>query len=247
MTGPAFGEPGLVPLTDESQPLPPASATASMKVPAGYRVELVAAEPLVMDPVAFDWGPDGRLWVAEMRDYPNSLIWNKAGDPLDAPGGRIKVLTDTNGDGRYDEAVTFLDGLSYPTGVKVWGKGILVTAAPEIFYAEDTDGDGVADKREVWYEGFARSNQQHRVNGLAWGLDNWLHVANGDGAGSSSRRSSVKRSTSAALIFASIPSPKFTNRSTAAPSADASATTGTTGSAATTAIPSGIIPIPGNC
>jgi putative membrane-bound dehydrogenase-like protein len=154
-----------------------------MKVPAGYRVELVAAEPLVMDPVAFDWGPDGRLWVAEMRDYPNGLIWNKAGDPLDAPGGRIKVLTDTNGDGRYDEAVTFLDGLSYPTGVKVWGKGILVTAAPENFYAEDTDGDGVADKREVWYEGFARSNQQHRVNGLAWGLDNWLHVANGDGGG----------------------------------------------------------------
>ncbi len=187
LTGPAFGEPGLVPLTDESQPLPlplpPASATASMKVPAGYRVELVAAEPLVMDPVAFDWGPDGRLWVAEMRDYPNGLIWNKAGDPLDAPGGRIKVLTDTNGDGRYDEAVTFLDGLSYPTGVKVWGKGILVTAAPENFYAEDTDGDGVADKREVWYEGFARSNQQHRVNGLAWGLDNWLHVANGDGGG----------------------------------------------------------------
>lgn len=180
---PAVAGPSTVPLTGESKPLPPASAAASMKVPPGYRVELVAAEPLVMDPVAFDWGPDGRLWVAEMRDYPNGLTWNKAGDPLDAPGGRIKVLTDTDGDGRYDESVTFLDGLSYPTGVKVWGKGILVTAAPEIFYAEDTDGDGVADKRKVWYEGFARSNQQHRVNGLAWGLDNWLHVANGDGGG----------------------------------------------------------------
>lgn len=172
-----------VPLTNESQPLPPEATLTSMKVPSGYRVELVAAEPLVMDPVAFDWGPDGRLWVAEMRDYPNGLTWNKPGDPLDAPGGRIKVLTDTNGDGRYDEATTFLDGLSYPTGVKVWGKGVLVTAAPEIFYAEDTDGDGIADKREVWYAGFARSNQQHRVNGLTWGLDNWLHVANGDGGG----------------------------------------------------------------
>lgn len=154
-----------------------------MRVPGGYRVELVAAEPLVMDPVAFDWGPDGRLWVAEMRDYPNGLTWKGAGDPLDEPGGRIKVLSDTDGDGRYDEASIFLDGLSYPTGVKVWEKGILVTAAPEIFYAEDTDGDGVADQREVWYSGFARSNQQHRVNGLAWGLDNWLHVANGDGGG----------------------------------------------------------------
>ena len=172
-----------VSLSKESRPLAPEAALASMKVPAGYRVELVAAEPLVMDPVAFDWSPDGRLWVAEMRDYPNGLTWNGAGDPLDAPGGRIKVLTDNNGDGRYDEATVFLDGISYPTGVKVWDKGILVTAAPEIFYAEDTDGDGIADKREVWHSGFARSNQQHRVNGLAWGLDNWLHVANGDGGG----------------------------------------------------------------
>jgi putative membrane-bound dehydrogenase-like protein len=172
-----------VPLSNDSKPLPPEAALASMKVPPGYRVELVAAEPLVMDPVAFDWGPDGRLWVAEMRDYPNGLTWNRPGDPLDEPGGRIKVLTDTDGDGRYDEASVFLDGLSYPTGVKVWDKGVLVTAAPEVFYAEDTDGDGKADRREVWYAGFARSNQQHRVNGLAWGLDNWLHVANGDGGG----------------------------------------------------------------
>ncbi len=171
------------PLTNESTPLSPEAGLASMKVAPGYRVELVAAEPLVMDPVAFDWGPDGRLWVAEMRDYPNGLTWNKPGDPLNEPGGRIKVLTDTDGDGHYDKAAIFLDGLSYPTGVKVWDKGVLVTAAPDIFYAEDTDGDGVADKREVWYEGFARSNQQHRVNGLAWGLDNWLHVANGDGGG----------------------------------------------------------------
>lgn len=173
----------LAPLSSPSQPLAPEAALASMRVPGGYRGELVAAEPLVMDPVAFDWGPDGRLWVAEMRDYPNGLTWKGAGDPLDEPGGRIKVLTDTDGDGRYDEASIFLDGLSYPTGVKVWENGILVTAAPEIFYAEDTDGDGIADKREVWYSGFARSNQQHRVNGLAWGLDNWLHVANGDGGG----------------------------------------------------------------
>ena len=97
--------------------------------------------------------------------------------------GQLLAFTSPNGDGRYDDATVFLDGLSYPTGVKVWGKGILVTAAPEIFYAEDTDGDGVADKREVWFSGFARSNQQHRVNGIAWGLDNWLHVANGDGGG----------------------------------------------------------------
>ena len=178
-----LGSVETVPLSNDAKGLSPEAALASMRVPSGYRAELVAAEPLVMDPVAFDWGPDGRLWVVEMGDYPNGATWDKPGDPLDTPGGRIKVLTDTDGDGDYDEATTFLDGLSYPTGVKVWDKGILVTAAPEIFYAEDGDGDGKADKREVWYEGFAKSNQQHRVNGLAWGLDNWLHVANGDGGG----------------------------------------------------------------
>jgi putative membrane-bound dehydrogenase-like protein len=155
--------PVIVPLTDDSEALSPRDALVSMRVPAGYRVELVASEPLVMDPVAFDWGPDGRLWVAEMRDYPNGFTWHKPDDPLDAPGGRIKVLTDRDGDGRYDEATVFLDGLTYPTGVKVWGKGVLITAAPEIFYAEDRDGDGVADYREVWYDGFAKSNQQHRL------------------------------------------------------------------------------------
>ncbi|MCB1225266.1 MAG: neutral/alkaline non-lysosomal ceramidase N-terminal domain-containing protein, partial [Verrucomicrobiales bacterium] len=165
------------------QPLSPEQGLASMHVPAGFKVELAAAEPLVMDPVSLDWGPDGRLWVAEMRDYPNGFTWNGAGDPLNEPGGRIKVLTDTDGDGRYDKAEVFLDGLHYPSSVKVWNRGVLVTAAPEIFYAEDTDGDGKADLRETWFSGFARSNQQHRVNSLAWGLDNWLHVANGDGGG----------------------------------------------------------------
>ena len=165
------------------EPLTPEEALASMHTKPGLKIELVAAEPLVMDPVAFDWGPDGRLWVVEMRDYPNGLTWNKLDDPLNVPGGRVKVLTDTDNDGRYDKADIFLDDLSYPTGVKVWDKGILVTAAPNIIYAEDTNEDGKADLRKVWYEGFAKSNQQHRVNGLAWGLDNWLHVANGDGGG----------------------------------------------------------------
>lgn len=165
------------------EPLPPEEALASMHTKPGLQIELVAAEPLVMDPVAFDWGPDGRLWVVEMRDYPNGLTWNQLDDPLHVPGGRVKVLTDTDNDGRYDEAEIFLDHLPYPTGVKAWDKGILITAAPHILYAEDTDGDDKADRQEIWYEGFAKSNQQHRVNGLAWGLDNWLHVANGDGGG----------------------------------------------------------------
>lgn len=154
-----------------------------MHLKPGFKIELVAAEPLVVDPVAFDWGPDGRLWVVEMRDYPNGITWKKAGDEVGRPGGRVKVLTDENGDGKYDNATIFLDEIPFPTGVKVWRKGILVTAAPDIFYAEDTSGDDVADVRKVLYRGFGEGNQQHRVNGLRWGLDGWLYVGNGDSGG----------------------------------------------------------------
>ena len=162
---------------DYPPPLSPRAAIAAFELHDEMQIELVAAEPLIVDPVAFDWGPDGRLWVVEMRDYPNGL------DGAGKPGGRVKVLTDDDGDGRYDRATLFLDGVPFPTGVKVWRDGILVTAAPEIFYAQDTDGDGRADLRKTLYRGFGEGNQQHRVNGLRWGLDNWLHVGNGDSGG----------------------------------------------------------------
>lgn len=165
---------------------PPKSAEeslAAIHVPKGWKVELVAAEPLIEDPVAFDWGPDGRLWVAEMCDYPNGVAWEKPGDPLGVPGGRIKVLTDTDGDGKYDKVTLFLDQVAFPNGIKVWRKGVLITAAPSILYAEDTDGDGHADKCEPLFTGFVEGNQQHRANGLRWGVDNWLYVANGDSGG----------------------------------------------------------------
>lgn len=168
---------------DFPPPKSPEEGRASIQVPAGFQVELVASEPLVEDPVAFDWGPDGRLWVVEMRDYPNGIHWNGPGDERGTPGGRVKLLTDTDGDGRYDKASLFLDGIPFPNGVKAWRKGVLVSAAPAVFYAEDTDGDGRADRRETLLEGFNPGNQQHRTNGLRWGLDNWLYQANGDSGG----------------------------------------------------------------
>src|SRR5262245_15168471 len=166
-----------------TKPLSPEESLKAMHVRPGMKIELVAAEPLVVDPVAFDWGPDGRLGVVEMRDYPNGVTWNKEGDEIGKPGGRVKVLTATDGDGRYDKASIFLDEIPFPTGVKVWRKGILVTAAPDILYAEDTNGDDQADERKVVYRGFGEGNQQHRVNGLRWGLDGWLYVGNGDSGG----------------------------------------------------------------
>jgi putative membrane-bound dehydrogenase-like protein len=143
----------------------------------GFEVELVAAEPLVQSPIAFAWGPDGKFWVVEMGDYPLGL------DGKGKPGGRIKYLEDTNGDGKYDKATVFLDGLSFPTSVMPWGRGVIVTCAPEIFYAEDTTGTGRANVRRPLFVGFRPGNPQHRVNSLVWGLDNWVYCANGDSGG----------------------------------------------------------------
>jgi len=162
---------------DEPQAMSPEESLKAMRVRPGFKVELVAAEPLVTDPIAFEWSTDGRLWVVEMKDYP--LGKNNDGKP----GGRVKFLEDLDGDGRYDKATVFLDDVNFPTGVMPWRKGVLVSAAPEIFYAEDTDGDGKADRRETLFTGFTEGNQQHRVNGFGYGLDNWIYGANGDSGG----------------------------------------------------------------
>ncbi|HEV3165454.1 MAG TPA: neutral/alkaline non-lysosomal ceramidase N-terminal domain-containing protein, partial [Isosphaeraceae bacterium] len=158
---------------DKPRALNPDEALRSFRVKSGLKVELVAAEPLVVDPVAIDFGADGKLWVCEMRDYPMGI------DGHWKPGGRITFLEDRDGDGRYDHSTLFLDEVPFPTGVMAWRKGVLVCAAPEIFYAEDTNGDGRADLRRTLFTGFATENYQARVNGLSYGLDNWVYGANG--------------------------------------------------------------------
>ena len=158
----------------------PAASLNSLRVREGFRVELVAAEPQTADPVAFDWDDAGRLWVVEMADYPLGI------DGRGKPCGRVRILEDTRpDDGRvfYDKSTVFLDGVPFPNGIMTWKNGVLVSAAPDIFFAADTDGDGVADQKDVLYTGFAEGNQQHRANGFSWGLDNWIHVANGDSGG----------------------------------------------------------------
>lgn len=163
-------------LKDDLYPGPksPEASLAVLRARPGFKVELAAAEPLVTDPVAFAWSADGRLWVAEMGDYP------RGADGKGKRGGVVRYLEDTDGDGRCDRSTVFLDDLGYPNGVAPWRNGILVTCSPDLLYAEDTDGDGRADKREVLYTGFAPANPQHRMNGLTWGLDGWLYCAHGD-------------------------------------------------------------------
>ncbi len=153
------------------------AALRSLRARPGFVVELMASEPLVRDPIAFDWAADGALFVVEMGDYPLGL------DGKGKAGGVVKRLVDTDGDGRYDQASVFLDGLEYPTGVMPWRDGVLISAAPHVLYAEDRDGDGRADHREVLLTGFQPGNPQHRVNGFALGLDGWVYLANGDSGG----------------------------------------------------------------
>lgn len=157
----------------EPLPTPKESALETIRVSGAMDVELVASEPVVMDPVAIDWGLDGSLWVAEMSDYPSGPLGGND------PGGRVVRLFDTDDDGVYDRREVLLESVSFPTGVMSWRDGVLVTTAPEIIYLEDTDGDGRADIRDVWFSGFIEGNQQLRVNGLRWGMDGWIYCASG--------------------------------------------------------------------
>lgn len=154
-------------------PLSPADELATFRLFPGLRMELVAAEPLIESPVAMAFDENGKLWVVEMLDYPNGPA---KGQP---PQGRIKVLEDRDGDGRYESGSVFADRLLFANGLLPWRGGAIVTAAPHILYLRDTDGDGKADQRDVLFEGFAEANPQLRVNHPVLGLDNWIYVANG--------------------------------------------------------------------
>ncbi|MDB6039714.1 MAG: putative rane-bound dehydrogenase [Verrucomicrobiales bacterium] len=158
-------------------PLTPDQALQSFQLAPSFSIELVASEPLVKDPIAFEWGADGKLWVVEMGDYPLGL------DGKGKAGGTVLFLEDTDGDGKYDKSTVFLENLSFPNGIFPWGKGVVVSTSPEIIYAEDTDGDGKADLKRTLFTGFHPGNQQHRLNGFDYGLDNLLYGANGESGG----------------------------------------------------------------
>jgi mono/diheme cytochrome c family protein/glucose/arabinose dehydrogenase len=158
-----------------SPPLAPADALKTFTLPPGYRLELVASEPMVGDPVWMDMDPDGRLWVVEMRGYMPTFD----GKGEDAPVGQIVVLEDTDDDGKADKRTVFLDGLVQPRTIKVLDHGVLVIAPPQLILARDTNGDLKADTREVLRTdvGVKGGNPEHSPNSLLWALDNWLYTA----------------------------------------------------------------------
>jgi putative membrane-bound dehydrogenase-like protein len=166
LLGPAF-----LPAPKSGEMTPPREARRALEsfsLPPDLTIDLVAGDDLVQSPVAIDFGDDGRLWVCEMADYPAGLNGGFE------PGGRLKVLTDTDRDGRFDRATVVASNLPFPTGLMVWGDEVLVCAAPDILRIS---ADGT--RREVLFTGFATHNFQARVNGLRWGLDHWIHGSGG--------------------------------------------------------------------
>jgi putative membrane-bound dehydrogenase-like protein len=150
---------------------------ASFVVDPGVKMELFAAEPLVVDPVALCFSADGSCLVVEMRDYPLGLSDGSQ------KGGRVRRLRDTDGDGKADTSEVFADGLSYPTSITPWRNGVLVAAPPDVLFLEDTDGDGQADVRRVVATGFPLGVTDSNFNGLRLGLDGRVHGVNGGNGG----------------------------------------------------------------
>jgi putative membrane-bound dehydrogenase-like protein len=159
----------------------PDDALKTFQLAKGCRLELVAAEPLVADPVDACFDELGRMYVAEMHGYPFSQEPTKlnprGGGKKDA--GIIRLLEDTNDDGRMDRSVVFADKLSWPTSVCCYDGGLFVLAPQYLYYFKDTDGDDRADVREVVLSGFGRGNVQSLANNLKWGLDNKIYFATG--------------------------------------------------------------------
>jgi glucose/arabinose dehydrogenase/mono/diheme cytochrome c family protein len=155
--------------------LSPAEALKSFRLAPGISMELVASEPLVQDPVCMAFDPDGRIWVAEMMGY----MPNVDGEGEAEPVGRIGVLSDEDGDGVYESRVNFLEGLVLPRAVLPYRDGALVIVPPILAFYRDTDGDGVADSREVIARGLGGVySPEHAINALRWTQDNWIQCSN---------------------------------------------------------------------
>ena len=159
----------------------PDQAFKTFKVQDGFQLQLVASEPLVSDPVDACFDAQGRMFVCEMHGYPYSQeptrLYPSGGGKPDA--GIIRLLTDTNGDGKLDQATAYADGIRWPTSVICYQGGVFVLAPPRLWYFKDTTGDGVADVRKVIYDGFGRDNVQGLANNMKWGLDHRIYLAGG--------------------------------------------------------------------
>lgn len=152
------------------EPMDPETAISRMIVQPGYRVELFASEPDIVNPIYMNWDEQGRLWVIESIEYPYPREFWPDGGGKD----RILILEDTNGDGRADTFTEFADSLNVPTSLAFVDGGVVVQQAPQTLFLKDTTGDGRADHREVLIEGWQQWDTHAGPNNLHYGLDNWI-------------------------------------------------------------------------
>lgn len=157
------------------EPLPyqlPLSPEESMKytqAPVGFSLELFASEPDVINPIYMQWDHKGRLWIAESIDYPNEIITSRKGND------RIKILEDTDGDGKSDKTTIFVDGLNIPTSFTFASGGVIVAHAPDMLFIKDTDGDDKADETRILFTGFGLQDTHAGPSNLRYGFDNWIY------------------------------------------------------------------------
>ena len=169
---------GLIP---PSPALTPQEELKTFQIAKGYQISLAASDPQVGDPVAAQFGPDGRLWVVEMQGYMPDLDATTE----DQPHGRVVVLEDKDGDGVFETSTVFLDKVVMPRALALHRDGVLVGAPPHLWFCRDTNGDGKADEKiEVATDFGVRvdparpqlANPERAPNAMLWGHDNWLYV-----------------------------------------------------------------------
>ncbi|MBL9117354.1 MAG: ThuA domain-containing protein [Verrucomicrobiaceae bacterium] len=168
----------------------PQALPKDLEIHPEFNLSLVAAEPLVNKPMNIDWDAKGRLWVTETPEYPNGLreanveAWKDSGaiqpgqyqrEPLD----RISILSDTNGDGVMDRKQVFADKIELATSSVFYKNGVIVSAAPDIWFFEDTDGDDKADKRTKLYTNLGNRDTHAVINNMRLGLDGWVYATHG--------------------------------------------------------------------
>ena len=159
-------------------PAPPLTVEQSLhtfRLQPGFKIEVVASEPMIEAPVEIEFDAEGRMYVLEMR----SFMPNVEGKGEDRRAGRVSLLADTNNDGRMDTQTVFAENLLMPRAIAPVRGGLLIAEPPTLWFFRDTDGDGKADRQEIVSSDYGnQSNPEHNANGLLWGMDNWIYSAN---------------------------------------------------------------------
>jgi putative membrane-bound dehydrogenase-like protein len=198
----------IQPAQDSPQPMTPAESAARIRLPQGFRIELVASEPLIQDPSCIAFDEHGRMFVCELHGYNveghiditelnktgeldkevRRIRWElQGGEIAEAAAKRqygvVKMLTDSDGDGAMDEATVWAQDLPPCYGIVPARGGVIVVCAPDIVYLADRDGDGMPEVRQTLFTGFRTSVLERGINNPRWGVDNWIYVGAGGNGG----------------------------------------------------------------